>query len=128
MAKEDAVKFVDAARSTDAIRKGLERARTPDDIVKVGHDNGFEFSASEFKAVKDELDVALRAPVGELSDGELEQAAGGARTVTFVGASSTLAIKGSGGSSGVCTEGNVGGSPITCMKMPDWTTKNITCD
>jgi predicted ribosomally synthesized peptide with nif11-like leader len=126
MSKDNAIRFVDAARGDSVIQKQLSAATRPSDIVKIGADHGYAFTAEEIRDVRSELEVALSRRSGELSDAELEQAAGGVRTVSFSDASASFAVRGSGGSD-VCTD-NAGGSPITCVKMPDWETINITCD
>jgi predicted ribosomally synthesized peptide with nif11-like leader len=81
MAKKEAQRFVEAARTSEPIRAQLAQATTADDIVSVGTENGFHFTAEEFEQVRDELAADLQLAAGELVDAHLEQVTGGVSTV-----------------------------------------------
>ncbi len=67
-----AMSFLNKAEEDDALRERLEALEGDSAAaVKLGAENGFEFTAEEFDAAMDELYY------GNLSDDELEDSAGG---------------------------------------------------
>jgi predicted ribosomally synthesized peptide with nif11-like leader len=72
MSLEKAKSFLNKAEEDDALREKLEDLEGDSAAaVKLGAEHGFEFTAEEFNAAMDEMYY------GDLSDDELEDAAGG---------------------------------------------------
>jgi predicted ribosomally synthesized peptide with nif11-like leader len=72
MSLEKAKSFLNKAEEDDNLRQKLEDLEGDSAAaVRLGAEHGFEFTAEEFDAAMDELYY------GELSDDELEDAAGG---------------------------------------------------
>jgi predicted ribosomally synthesized peptide with nif11-like leader len=72
MSLEKAKSFLNKAEEDDALREKLEDLEGDSAAaVKLGAEHGFVFTAEEFNAAMDELYY------GDLSDDELEDAAGG---------------------------------------------------
>jgi predicted ribosomally synthesized peptide with nif11-like leader len=82
MANEQALRFVEAVRTDEAIRAELQSARARGDVVSIGVRHGFRFTVEELVSVRSELAAALQAAAGELSDERLDQVAGGIGTLT----------------------------------------------
>jgi predicted ribosomally synthesized peptide with nif11-like leader len=74
MAKETVARLLEAAKNDEALRHRLEDAQSASEVVEIGAELGFEFSAEELQDALDELRQASEA---ELPEEELQKVAGG---------------------------------------------------
>lgn len=71
MSADNAVRFVHQIAQDGSLRARVEASRLPDEVVRIGHEAGHDFTADELRTAAD----ALRKE--ELSDTQLESVAGG---------------------------------------------------
>ncbi|WP_066384604.1 MULTISPECIES: Nif11-like leader peptide family natural product precursor [unclassified Anabaena] len=76
MSKEALVKMFEAAKEDAALQQQLEKADGYAEAVKIGAENGFNFTEEEAQAFLAERGL-IEGPEGELSEEALEAVAGG---------------------------------------------------
>lgn len=71
MSADNAVRFVHQIAQDGSLRVRVEATKSPDEVVRIGREAGYDFTADELRIAA----VTLRKE--ELSDSELESVAGG---------------------------------------------------
>ena len=77
MSIESAKEFLKKLAKDEVFRKSLENASSDEERKKIVKDTGFYFT-------KDDLEELAAQVSGELSDGELEQVAGGSNPLLWI--------------------------------------------
>lgn len=81
MSKEDVKKFIERVGDDPELTEKVKSAGTDvDEVIRLGKENGFDFTAEDMKAAYEEISQSGT----ELSDEDLEKVAGGFVTATAV--------------------------------------------
>ena len=76
MAVENAIEFLAEASQNSSLQERLQQVNTPEDILQIAREQGYEISADDMKLATQAAE-AVESGSGELSDDELEAVAGG---------------------------------------------------
>ena len=80
MSAENVARFVQQVAQDQSLKARVEAVQTPDEVVRIAREAGFDLSGDELKA------AVLRLSGRELSDKELEAVAGGGYLSSAAGA------------------------------------------
>ncbi|GAB4535393.1 MAG: hypothetical protein Tsb0014_22320 [Pleurocapsa sp.] len=76
MSTENAINFLAQVDENTSLQEKLKAIKTPDELIALAKEQGYEVSAEDFKAAKEMIDDSDSASE-ELSEDELEAIAGG---------------------------------------------------
>ena len=77
MSEEQLKAFLEKVKSDTELQDKLKAAASPEAAVQIAKEAGFSITAEDIQSVQSQS--------GEVSDDELEAAAGGGNTCTFIG-------------------------------------------
>lgn len=83
MSAANAIRFVQQIAQDGSLRARVEATRSPDDVVRIGREAGYDFTGEELRTAADTLRK------DELSDSQLESVAGGGYLTDAAGAVSS---------------------------------------